>query len=103
MQADFHATFLVGYLAVLLGLLAVNDESVKDAVYEELPGLQGSNKFEDLAQSIEQFVHAYEKVAQATKIRTNRDEEEEEDTDTGSGDAGSGIALGVAKRLREIS
>ncbi|CAE6415573.1 unnamed protein product [Rhizoctonia solani] len=83
--------------------LIVNDESVKDAVYEELPGLPGSNKFEDLAQSIEQFVHAYEKVAQATKIRTNRDEEEEEDTDTGSGDAGSGIALGVAKRLREIS
>ncbi|CAE6409139.1 unnamed protein product [Rhizoctonia solani] len=103
LQTDFHATFLVGYLAVLLGLLLVNDESVKDAIYEELPGPPGSNKFEDLAQSIEQFVHAYEKVAQATKIRINQEEEEEEDKDAGSGDAGSGIALGVAKRLREIS
>ncbi|KAF8674240.1 Wings apart-like protein heterochromatin [Rhizoctonia solani] len=109
LQADFHATFLAGYLAVLLGLLVVNDESVKDGVYEELPGPAGSNKFEDLAQSIEQFVHAYEKVAQATKIRTNRDEEDDdnnddnEDKEVGGGDAGSGIALGVAKRLREIS
>ncbi|CAE6424024.1 unnamed protein product [Rhizoctonia solani] len=87
-----------------LRLLVVNDESVKDAIYEELPGPPGSNKFEDLAQSIEQFVHAYEKVAQATKIRTDRDEDEEdEDNDMGGGDAGSGIALDVAKRLREIS
>ncbi|KDN48639.1 hypothetical protein RSAG8_02626, partial [Rhizoctonia solani AG-8 WAC10335] len=101
LQADFHATFLLGYLAVLLGLLVVNDGSVKDAIYEELPGSPGSNKFEGLAQSIEQFVHAYEKVAQATKIRTNRDEDEEdEDEGMGGGDAGSGIALGVAKRLR---
>ncbi|EUC57029.1 wings apart-like protein regulation of heterochromatin protein, partial [Rhizoctonia solani AG-3 Rhs1AP] len=104
LQTDFHATFLLGYLAVLLGLLVVNDESVKDAIYEELPGLSGSNKFEDLAQSIEQFVHAYEKVAQATKIRIDRDEDEEdEDKDMGGGDTGSGIALDVAKRLREIS
>ncbi|CUA68552.1 Wings apart-like protein homolog [Rhizoctonia solani] len=109
LQTDFHATFLLGYLAVLLGLLVVNDESVKDTIYEELPGLPGSNKFEDLAQIIEQFVHAYEKVAQATKIRTNRDEEDEDedeedkDKDMGGGDAGSGIALDVAKRLREIS
>ncbi|CAE6447267.1 unnamed protein product [Rhizoctonia solani] len=105
LQTDFHATFLLGYLAVLLGLLVVNDESVKDTIYEELPGPSRSNKFEELAQSIEQFVHAYEKVAQATKIRTNRDdEEEEEDKDvSGGGDAGSGIALNVAKRLREIS
>ncbi|CAE6527931.1 unnamed protein product [Rhizoctonia solani] len=105
LQTDFHATFLLGYLAVLLGLLVVNEESIKDTIYEELPGPSGSNKFEDLAQSIEQFVHAYEKVAQATKIRTDRDEEdEEEDKDASSGgDAGSGIALSVAKRLREIS
>ncbi|ELU41010.1 hypothetical protein AG1IA_04964 [Rhizoctonia solani AG-1 IA] len=106
LQADFHATFLAGYLAVLLGLLVVNDESVKDGVYEELPGPAGSNKFEDLAQSIEQFVHAYEKVAQATKIRTNRDEEDDdnnddnEDKEVGGGDAGSGIALGVGDYKR---
>ncbi|KAJ1307843.1 hypothetical protein OPQ81_001925 [Rhizoctonia solani] len=105
LQTDFHATFLLGYLAVLLGLLVVNDESVKDIIYDELPGSPGSNKFEDLAQSIEQFVHAYEKVAQATKIRTNLDEEDgEEDKDASAGgDPGSGIALSVAKRLREIS
>jgi hypothetical protein len=101
---------LLGYLAVLLGLLTVNDGSIKDTVYEGLPGPSGSNKFEELAQSIEHFVHAYEKVAQATKVRFNREEgdpqapdDNEPDLAMSSGDAGSGIALSVAKRLRDIS
>ena len=94
--------------------MVANDESLKDTVYSNLPGPDGSNKFEDLAQSIEQFVHAYEKVAQAAKVRVNRDgddsgmrdtdeEEDEEEKMMASGDGGSGIALGVARRLRDIS
>ncbi|KAG8726635.1 hypothetical protein FRC12_023222 [Ceratobasidium sp. 428] len=108
LQNDFHSTFLLGYLAVLLGLLTVNSESIKDKVYDSLPGEPGSNKFEDLAQSIEQFVHAYERVAQATKIKGLTDPEgedenkEDEETVMTSGDAGSGIALDVARRLRDI-
>jgi hypothetical protein len=100
---------LLGYLAVLLGLLTVNDESVKDTVYAGLPGLEGSNKFEDLAQSIEQFVHAYERVAQATKIKGLEEQEgeegdeDEEERMMAGGDGGSGVALDVARRLREIS
>ncbi|KAG9104638.1 hypothetical protein FRC06_000402 [Ceratobasidium sp. 370] len=109
LQNDFHSTFILGYLAVLLGLLTVNDESIKDKVYDGLPGESGSNKFEDLAQGIEQFVHAYERVAQATKIKglTEREGEEDgkenEETMMTSGDAGSGVALDVARRLRDIS
>ncbi|KAG9126458.1 hypothetical protein FRC07_003352 [Ceratobasidium sp. 392] len=105
LQNDFHSTFLLGYLAVLLGLLVVNDESIKDKVYDNLPGESGSNKFEDLAQSIEQFVHAYERVAQATKIK-GLAELEGEDESEGNDEtmmAGSGIALDVARRLRDIS
>ncbi|KAG9098725.1 hypothetical protein FS749_003107 [Ceratobasidium sp. UAMH 11750] len=107
LQNDFHSTFLLGYLAVLLGLLTVNDESIKDEVYYNLPGESSSNKFEDLAQCIEQFVHAYERVAQATKIKGMAEQDEGEDkkedeTMVTSGDAGSGIALDVARRLRGI-
>lgn len=90
----------------------MNDESLKGTVYSSLPGPDGSNKFEDLAQSIEQFVHAYERVAQASKVRVDRDgedsnmqneDEEEEEKMMAGGDGGSGVALGVARRLRDIS
>ncbi|QRV75308.1 wings apart-like protein regulation of heterochromatin protein [Ceratobasidium sp. AG-Ba] len=104
LKNDFHSTFVLGYLAVLLGLLTVNDESIKDKVYNALPGEEGSNKFEDLAQSIEQFVHAYERVAQAIKVKRDEDEEEGENEEAvmSSADAGSFIALSVARRLRDI-
>ncbi|KAG8741923.1 hypothetical protein FRC10_002288 [Ceratobasidium sp. 414] len=105
LQSDFHSTFLLGYLAVLLGLLTVNDESIKDKVYDGLPGESGSNKFEDLAQSIEQFVHAYERVARATKLKglaEREDGKESEETMATSGDTGSGVALDVARRLRDM-